>query len=144
MHDYGWQDCGGTYSVRIPLHLLAPASETSTFGLLPVGSFESIVGMQVHMGCIYVDHFGRLYPSPERFPSTAVNSTYGSWKPFVDRVHAKGIAFGIHLMHGVPKIAAAERRPIMGSEYTAADIVANFSGSTCATFIPDSYVHSFS
>lgn len=106
-------------------------------------SLDLVVGAQVHRGCIYVDHFGRQYPSPERFPSTAVNTSYGSWKPFVDQVHAKGIGFGIHLMHGVPKIAAAEQRPILGSEYTAADIVANFSGSTCATFIPDSCVHPF-
>jgi len=26
--------------------------------------------------------------------------TTGTWKPFVDRVHAKGLAFGLHLMHG--------------------------------------------
>jgi hypothetical protein len=43
-------------------------------------------------------------------------------------------------MHGVPKIAVAEKRPIYNSRYTANEIVANFSGSTCATFIPDSWM----
>ena len=36
-------------------------------------------------GCIHVDPYGRLFPSPLRFPSTRVNTTVGSWKPFVDK-----------------------------------------------------------
>ena len=91
----------------------------------------------IEAGCIHVDAYGRQYPSPQRFPSTCVNATYGSWKGFVDRVHAQGIAYGVHLMHGIPKIAAAQKRPILGTSYTADEIVANFSGETCATFIPD-------
>lgn len=90
------------------------------------------------MGCIHVDAYGRQYPSPQRFPSTAVNATHVTWKPLVDRAHAQGIAFGIHLMHGVPKITAAQKRPILGSSCTTDEIVAKFSGGeTCATFIPD-------
>ena len=64
-------------------------------------------------GNVFVDRYGRLYPSWQRYPSTAVNCsmdcrtgcssdcrdhTWGTWKPFVERVHAKGLAFGLHLI----------------------------------------------
>ena len=70
LHDYGWQVCGTTYAV--------------------------------HEGCIRVDANGRLYPSWERYPSTKPadgEDMTGTWKSFTDRVHAKGIAYGLHLMH---------------------------------------------
>ena len=35
-----------------------------------------------------------------------VNASFGSWKPFVDRAHARGIGFGIHLMQGIPRVAS--------------------------------------
>eukprot|EP01052_Picozoa_sp_SAG31_P035927 SAG31_NODE_4404_length_3264_cov_2.812322_3_plen_343_part_00 len=205
LHDYGWQVCGTTYAV--------------------------------HEGCIHVDPYGRLYPSPERYPSTvpsptpplppprwqlgavvsSVNTTCpagffpheaglwsnpwpcglegtagchqdttnttvelcgkkcrltsgclafevyqgapvracylflhevqapflpnaavitctvkklpppappppppppprrgqtGSWKKFTDRAHTKGIAYGLHLMHGIPKLAVNDKLPV--------------------------------
>jgi hypothetical protein len=92
LHDYGWQVCGTTYAV--------------------------------HEGCIHVDPYGRLYPSPERYPSTIPsdgNSTTtanlaagktGSWKAFTDRAHAKGVAYGLHLMHGIPKLAVNDKLPV--------------------------------
>ena len=93
-------------------------------------------------GCIHVDANGRLFPSYERYPSTSVGGdrTTGSWKAFVDRVHAKGIAYGLHLMHGIPKIAVANKLSIldvgtgMNSSYTADMVV---SKPLCQTFIPD-------
>ena len=97
----------------------------------------------VQRGCIHVDDHGRLYPSPDRFPSTVVNSTYGSWKPVVDMAHQRGIGFGLHLMHGVPKVAAEKKLPIAqegnatGPSYTCDEIVANYSGQLCSPFIPD-------
>eukprot|EP00040_Diaphanoeca_grandis_P011265 m.57703 g.57703 ORF g.57703 m.57703 type:complete len:517 (+) comp22424_c0_seq1:423-1973(+) len=87
----------------------------------------------VEMGCIYVDQHGRLFPSPERYPSTVVNTTFGTWKPFVDRVHARGIAYGLHLMHGVPKIAVAKKLNILGTNWTCDEI----ADTSCQTFIPD-------
>jgi alpha-galactosidase len=103
-HADGWQVCGSTYSVQ--------------------------------EGCIHVDAYGRLYPSWERYPSTTIggNLTTGSWKPFTDRVHAKGLAYGLHLMHGIPKLAVNKKLPIINSSYTADEIV---STPLCATFIPD-------
>ena len=110
LHDYGWQVCGGTYD----LHPLSNGS---------LGS-----------GCVHVDQYGRLFPSPLRFPSTRVNTSFGSWKPFVDKAHRQGIGFGLHLMQGIPKVAVAEKRPIYGSEYTADQIVAQ---PLCPSFVPD-------
>ena len=112
LHDYGWQVCGTTYAV--------------------------------HEGCIRVDANGRLYPSWERYPSTKPadgEDMTGTWKSFTDRVHAKGIAYGLHLMHvraslcgttwavrtppgmlfttvllvpqGIPKIAVNDKLPIL-------------------------------
>lgn len=39
----------------------------------------------------------------------------GNWKPFVDQVHARGIAFGLHLMHGIPIEAVKRKLPIIGT-----------------------------
>ena len=111
LHDYGWQVCGTTYAVK--------------------------------EGCIRVDANGRIYPSWERYPSTKPaggGDATGSWKPFTDRVHAKGIAYGLHLMHGIPKLAVADKLPILdvstgkNSSYTADMVV---SKPLCQTFIPD-------
>ena len=95
-----------------------------------------VCGSTAHpqMGCVRVDANGRLYPDPERYPSTALpGGRDGDFGPFISRVHALGIGFGLHLMHGVPKLAVADKLPIAGSNYTAADI----ADTSCATFIPD-------
>ena len=85
-------------------------------------------------GCIHVDQYGRLFPSPLRFPSTRVNASFGSWKRFVDKAHGQGIGFGLHLMQGIPKVAVEQKRPIYGSKYTADQIVAQ---PLCQSFVPD-------
>ena len=112
LHDYGWQVCGSTYHVHD----------------LPNGTLGS--------GCIHVDEYGRLFPSPLRYPSTRVNASFGSWKPFIDRAHAKGIGFGVHLMQGIPKVAVQKKLPIMGSNYTA-DMIVRGQPPNCASFVPD-------
>ena len=104
LHDYGWQVCGGTYD----LHPLSNGS---------LGS-----------GCVHVDQYGRLFPSPLRFPSTRVNASFGSWKPFVDKAHKQGIGFGLHLMQGIPKVAVAETRKSM-SERSGRPVIAATSSS---------------
>ena len=45
----------------------------------------------ITMGCVHVDDYGRLLPDPQRYPSTQGGA---GWRPFVDRTHARGIAFG--------------------------------------------------
>lgn len=85
-------------------------------------------------GCIHVDGYGRLFPSPLRYPSTRVNDSFGSWKPVIDKAHKQGIAFGVHLMQGIPKVAVEKKLPIFGTNFTADEIVAQ---PRCASFVPD-------
>src|SRR5664280_2029021 len=69
---------------------------------------------------IYVmDEFGRLLPSPLRFPSAANGKGF---KPLADYIHSKGLKFGIHIMRGIPKEAVKKNTPIFGSKAKAADI----------------------
>ena len=65
-----------------------------------------------------MDKFGRLFPSPDRFPT----SHFGcGFKPLSDYVHGKGMKFGIHLMRGIPKQAVEMNTPIKGTNFTARD-----------------------
>ena len=75
-----------------------------------------------------------MFPSPQRYPSTRVNASFGSWKPFIDRAHSQGIGFGLHLMQGIPKAAVERKLPILGSNFTADQIIAQPS---CQSFVPD-------
>lgn len=69
---------------------------------------------------IYVmDNYGRLLPSPVRFP-TAANGK--GFKPLADYIHSKGLKFGIHIMRGIPMEAVKKNTPILGSTAKASDI----------------------
>ncbi len=68
---------------------------------------------------ISVDKYGRVMPDTVRFPSASGGKGF---KPLADYVHSKGLKFGIHIMRGVPRIAAKKHMPVKGTEYTAADI----------------------
>ncbi len=74
-----------------------------------------------------MDENGRLQPAPNRFPSTAESH---SFKPLADKIHAKGLKFGVHLMRGIPRQAVTQNVPILGTSLHAADI-AN-TRDTCA------------
>ena len=74
-----------------------------------------------------MDEFGRLMPSPARFPSAADGKGF---KPLADYVHGRGLKFGIHIMRGIHRMAWYEDRPIKGTEYTARDIAETFD--TCS------------
>jgi alpha-galactosidase len=65
-----------------------------------------------------MDEYGRLLPSPNRFPSSANGAGF---KPLADQIHAMGLKFGIHIMRGIPRQAVAQNCPIAGSEFHAAD-----------------------
>ncbi|MCR5413144.1 MAG: family 43 glycosylhydrolase [Kiritimatiellae bacterium] len=81
-----------------------------------------------------LDGYGRYIPDPNRFPSSEDSRLkYGrGFKPLADYVHSKGLKFGIHIMRGVPKEAAARRLPVKGMEgVTCADIVKG-PGPECA------------
>lgn len=65
-----------------------------------------------------MDHYGRLIPDVDRFPSSNGSSGF---KPLADSLHKMGLKFGIHLMRGIPRQAVAEDRPIAGSPYHASE-----------------------
>ena len=80
-----------------------------------------------------MDAWGRLIPAPNRFPGAAGGAGF---KPLADYVHSLGLKFGIHIMRGIPRMAAHRRLPIAGSAYTC-DQAAN-PGSICQ-WNPDMY-----
>ncbi|MBQ4075650.1 MAG: glycoside hydrolase family 27 protein [Clostridia bacterium] len=65
-----------------------------------------------------MDGYGRLMPAENRFPSAAEGKGF---KPLADYIHSLGLKFGIHIMRGLPRLAAHNHLPILGSEYTCAD-----------------------
>ena len=80
-----------------------------------------------------MDDFGRLVPAVNRFPSAAGGAGF---RPLADYIHSLGLKFGIHIMRGMPRMAAHLRRPIEGSDLTC-DQAAN-PHSVCA-WNPDMY-----
>lgn len=74
-----------------------------------------------------MDGNGRLLPAPNRFQMTAATR---SFKPIGDYIHSKGLKFGLHLMRGIPRQAVTNKVPILGTQYTAADIAD--TSSVCA------------
>jgi hypothetical protein len=65
-----------------------------------------------------LDAYGRLLPSPNRFPSGANGIGF---KALADQIHAMGLKFGIHIMRGIPRNAVTQNLPIDGSQFHAAD-----------------------
>ncbi|MDE7262683.1 MAG: alpha-galactosidase, partial [Oscillospiraceae bacterium] len=66
----------------------------------------------IPFGGVAMDGYGRLLPDPERFPSSAEGRGFG---PLADYIHGLGLKFGIHIMRGIPRAAAHERLPVLGS-----------------------------
>jgi alpha-galactosidase len=73
-----------------------------------------------------LDENGRYTPAVNRFPSAANGAGF---KPLADYIHSLGLKFGIHILRGIPKQAAANKLPIADSLYSAAD--AGDSSDTC-------------
>ncbi len=80
-----------------------------------------------------MDEYGRLIPAENRFPSAANGMGF---KPLADYVHGLGLKFGIHIMRGLPRMAAHRRLPIKSSEFGCHE-AAN-PNSICA-WNPDMY-----
>lgn len=66
-----------------------------------------------------MDDYSRLIPSVKRFPSSAEGKGF---KPLADYVHALGLKFGIHIMRGIPRQAAHNNTPILGTNVTAREV----------------------
>ncbi len=80
-----------------------------------------------------MDEYSRLLPCPDRFPSS-VNGQ--GFKPLADYIHSLGLKFGIHIMRGIPRIAAHSQMKIYGTDRTANEIA---SPSSICWWNPDMY-----
>lgn len=87
----------------------------------------------IPFGDIEMDEYGRLQPAPERFPSSAGGKGFG---PLADYVHSLGLKFGIHIMRGIPRLAAQRHCPVPGAKETA-DRIAD--PSSICIWNPDMY-----
>ena len=70
----------------------------------------------IPFGDIEMDDYGRLQPSPVRFPSSAGGKGFA---PLAEYVHSLGLKFGIHIMRGIPRKAAEQHCPVLGAKETA-------------------------
>ena len=59
-----------------------------------------------------MDGYGRLMPALNRFLSAAGGRGF---QPLADEIHRLGLKFGIHIMRGLPRMAAHRHLPIEGS-----------------------------
>lgn len=116
LREYGWE----YVVVDIQWYANDAGTMRDRFQYIPFGDQE-------------MDGYGRLQPSPDRFPSSAGGKGFG---PLADYVHGLRLKFGIHIMRGIPRRAAQEHAPVMGTDITA-DMVADPS-SVCG-WNPDMY-----
>jgi hypothetical protein len=70
--------------------------------------------LEKHAAKLKYNQFGLLQPSDTYFPN--------GLKPIIDRCHALGLKFGIHLMRGIPRSAVMANTPVKGTKYFAQDI----------------------
>lgn len=113
---YGWE----YIVVDIQWYAYDTASQRQQYQYIPFGRNE-------------MDGFGRLLPCPDKFPSSAGGAGF---KPLADKIHALGLKFGIHVMRGIPRLAAHLHLPIYGSDATADTIADPYSISE---WNPDMY-----
>jgi len=68
---------------------------------------------------LLLDAFGRIQPTPDRFPSCESGKGFG---PIAVKLHDMGLKFGIHVMRGIPRKAVRDDLPIYESPYSATDV----------------------
>lgn len=73
---------------------------------------------------VEMDEYSRLLPCPQRFPSSAGGQGFA---PLAEYVHGLGLKFGIHIMRGIPRMAAHNHSKILGTERTANEIASPYS-----------------
>lgn len=116
LKEYGWQ----YIVVDIQWYAYGAGSQRDKHQYIPFSKLE-------------MDGYGRLLPDPERFPSS-VNGA--GFKPLADYVHSLGLKFGIHIMRGIPRVAAQEHLPVLGTNTTANEIA---DPSSICGWNPDMY-----
>lgn len=80
-----------------------------------------------------MDEYSRLLPDPQRFPSSAGGKGFA---PLAQYIHSLGLKFGIHIMRGIPRLAAHCHEKIKNCALSA-DVIADPS-SICG-WNPDMY-----
>ncbi len=65
-----------------------------------------------------MDEYGRLIPAVNRFPSAKDGKGF---RPLADYIHSLGLKFGIHIMRGLPRMAAHRHLPIQGCGWSCAE-----------------------
>lgn len=116
LRPYGWE----YVVVDIQWYAYHTASMRERFQYIPFSKLE-------------MDEYGRLLPCPDKFPSSVGGQGF---KPLADKIHAMGLKFGIHIMRGIPRIAAHQHLPVLGGKETA-DMVAD--PSSICPWNPDMY-----
>ncbi|MDO5789401.1 MAG: glycoside hydrolase family 27 protein [Fusobacterium sp.] len=80
-----------------------------------------------------IDEYSRLQPDPKRFPSSINGAGFA---PLAKYIHSLGLKFGIHIMRGIPRIAAHNHIKVKNCSITA-DMIADPSSICC--WNPDMY-----
>lgn len=112
LKDYGWE------YIVVDIQWYQPTASTHEY---------------VPFAPLCMDAYGRLLPAENRFPSAAGGAGF---KPLADYIHSLGLKFGIHIMRGMPRMAAHQQLPILNCDKNCGH-VAN-PNSICA-WNPDMY-----
>lgn len=116
LKDYGWE-----YIVAdIQWYAHKAGTMRSQYQYIPFSDLE-------------MDGYSRLLPDPERFPSSKDGAGFA---PLSEYIHSLGLKFGIHIMRGIPRIAAHTHTSIAGEGLTA-DMAA--APSSICGWNPDMY-----
>lgn len=116
LKEYGWE----YIVVDIQWYAHEAGSIRDKFQYIPFSKLE-------------IDEYSRLLPDPKRFPSSINGAGFA---PLAEYIHSLGLKFGIHIMRGIPRIAAHSHSKIKNCDITA-DMIANPS-SICG-WNPDMY-----
>lgn len=79
--------------------------------------------LEKHAGDVRINEYGHVIPSNTYFPN--------GLKPIIDRCHALGLKFGIHMMRGIPRKAFDMNLPIKGTSYKARDVADTNPKNNC-------------
>ena len=93
--------------------------------VIDISWYELEAGSQSHrfqyipFAGLVMDEYSRLVPDPARFPSAADGQGF---RPLADYIHSLGLKFGIHIMRGIPRLAAHSHGKLLGTDVTADQI----------------------
>jgi hypothetical protein len=107
LKEYGWE----YVVVDIAWYAYDAGSKRDRYQYIPFGRVE-------------IDGYSRLLPCPDRFPSSAGGRGF---RPLADYVHSLDLKFGIHMMRGIPRIAAHNHMKVKGTDATADEIADPYS-----------------